>query len=60
MKYGVRSIPQFFTCVIFNYLNFTIQVRALPTVMAFKGGEPVAQFTGAIPESKVAEFLKSV
>ncbi|KAF9792117.1 thioredoxin-like protein, partial [Thelephora terrestris] len=35
-------------------------VRALPTVIAFKGGEPVKQFVGAIPEPKVAEFLKSV
>jgi len=35
-------------------------VRALPTVVAFKDGEPVAKFVGAIPESKVVEFLKSV
>ncbi|KAF9651520.1 thioredoxin-like protein [Thelephora ganbajun] len=35
-------------------------VRALPTVIAFKDGEPVAKFVGAIPESKVTEFLKSV
>lgn len=60
MKYGVRILPYLFTCLIFDYLNFTTQVRALPTVIAFKGGEPVAQFVGAIPEPKVAEFLKSV
>jgi len=36
------------------------KVRALPTVIAFKGGEPVAQFVGAIPEPDVTKFLKSV
>jgi len=35
-------------------------IRALPTVIAFKGGEPVAKFVGALPEPKVAKFLKSV
>jgi len=35
-------------------------VRALPTVIAFEDGEPVDRFVGAQPESKVAEFLKSV
>jgi len=43
-----------------DFLNFTIQVRALPTVIAFRDGEKVAEFVGAIPESKVTEFLKSV
>ena len=41
-------------------LNFIIQVRALPTVIAFRDGEQVAKFVGAIPESEVAEFLESV
>jgi len=36
------------------------EVRALPTVIAFNDGKPVAQFVGAIPELKVAEFLKSL
>jgi len=35
-------------------------VRALPTVIAFEDGEPVARFVGALPEPKVTEFLKSV
>jgi len=33
------------------------QVRALPTVVAFKNGEAVAQFVGALPESAVARFI---
>jgi len=32
-------------------------VRSLPTVKLFKGGEPVDEFTGALPESAVREFL---
>ena len=45
-----------------RHLNFyfTDQVRALPTVIAFRDGEPVAKFVGAIPEAKVAEFLESL
>lgn len=43
-----------------DFLNFTIQVRALPTVIAFRDGEPVARFVGVLPEPKVAEFLESV
>jgi len=43
-----------------DFLNFTTQVRALPTVIAFRDGEPVARFVGALPEAKVTEFLKSV
>jgi len=35
-------------------------IRALPTVIAFKDGEAVSRFVGALPEPKVAEFLKSV
>lgn len=35
-------------------------VRALPTVIAFRDGEPVAKFVGAIPEAKVTEFLESL
>jgi thioredoxin-like negative regulator of GroEL len=58
MKYGVRRPSAFHMCHL--KLKFPIQVRALPTVIAFKDGEPVAKFVGAIPEPKVAEFLKSV
>ena len=43
-----------------DFLNISIQVRALPTVIAFQDGEPVANFVGALPETKVAEFLKSL
>ena len=43
-----------------NFPNFTPKVRALPTVIAFRDGEQVGQFVGALPEPKVTEFLKSV
>lgn len=57
-KYGVRCALSFSHA---SWLSqFMIQVRALPTVIAFKDGEPVAKFVGAIPESEVSEFLKSV
>jgi putative thioredoxin len=32
-------------------------VRSLPTVMLFKGGQPVDQFMGALPESNIRAFL---
>ncbi|KAH9989074.1 thioredoxin-like protein [Russula compacta] len=35
-------------------------VRALPTVVAFRGGEPVKQFVGALPENGVRKFLEDV
>lgn len=37
-----------------------VQVRALPTVVAFRGGEPVKQFVGALPEGGVRKFLEDV
>ena len=33
-------------------------VRSLPTVKVFKGGQPVDEFIGALPESQVREFLE--
>ncbi|NNC40636.1 MAG: thioredoxin, partial [Acidimicrobiia bacterium] len=32
-------------------------VQGIPTVVAFKDGQPVSQFTGALPEAKVKEWL---
>ncbi|MCF7992983.1 MAG: thioredoxin [Thiohalocapsa sp.] len=32
-------------------------IRSLPTVQLFKGGQPVDQFMGALPEAQVREFL---
>ncbi|KLO10559.1 thioredoxin-like protein [Schizopora paradoxa] len=34
------------------------QVTALPTVIAFKDGEPADKFRGALPESEVRKFLE--
>jgi len=33
-------------------------IRSLPTVQLFKGGQPIDQFMGALPEGEVREFLK--
>jgi len=34
------------------------EVRALPTVTAFKNGKPLGHFLGAIPEPKLKEVIK--
>lgn len=34
-----------------------LQMRSIPLVVLFVGGRPVDQFVGALPESKVREFL---
>lgn len=36
------------------------QVRALPTVIAFRDGEPVDQFVGALSESAVRDFVRKL
>jgi putative thioredoxin len=35
-------------------------VQGIPYVMAFKGGKPVSQFTGALPETQVRSFLDGI
>ncbi len=35
-------------------------VQGIPTVIAFRDGEPIAQFTGALPEDQLREFLESL
>lgn len=35
-------------------------IRSVPTVFAFKNGQPFDGFQGALPESQLAEFLKRV
>jgi putative thioredoxin len=35
-------------------------VRGIPTVIAFRGGKLVAEFSGALPEESVREFLRKV
>ncbi|KAJ3826437.1 thioredoxin-like protein [Lentinula raphanica] len=36
------------------------KIRALPTVIAFREGENVMQFVGALPEPQVHDFLTKV
>ncbi|MBT8202696.1 MAG: thioredoxin [Acidimicrobiia bacterium] len=35
-------------------------VQGIPYVIAFKGGKPVNQFTGALPEPQIRSFLDSI
>ena len=35
-------------------------VRGIPTMLLFKGGEPVAQKVGAMPKSQLAAWLEGV
>lgn len=35
-------------------------VRGIPTVLAIKNGQVVSQFTGALPEERVREFIRSI
>ncbi|RVD17398.1 thioredoxin [Mesorhizobium sp. M4B.F.Ca.ET.017.02.2.1] len=35
-------------------------IQSIPAVLAFKNGQPVDGFMGAIPESQIAEFIKKV
>jgi len=41
-------------------LAMKYKIRSLPTVIAFRDGEPVSQFMGALPEHRVRHFLMSV
>ena len=36
-----------------------LRIQSLPTVMLFSGGQPVDQFTGALPESEIRTFLET-
>ncbi|OBZ75763.1 Thioredoxin Y, chloroplastic [Grifola frondosa] len=36
------------------------QIRSLPTVIAFRDGQPVSKFMGALPEPSVRNFLAQV
>lgn len=38
-------------------LSQAFRVQSIPTVIAFKDGRPVSQFTGAIPEEAVRQFI---
>ena len=41
-------------------LSRRFNVRSIPTVKAFQGGQIVAEFTGAQPEPRVREFLEKL
>ena len=37
-----------------------MRVQSIPAVFAFKGGQPVDGFAGALPESKIRDFVKKL
>jgi putative thioredoxin len=37
-----------------------LRIQSIPTVYAFKGGQPVDAFMGAIPESQIKEFVAAL
>ncbi len=37
-----------------------LQIQSIPMVYAFKGGQPVDGFMGALPESQIREFIERV
>lgn len=41
-------------------LALRFNVRSIPTVKAFRDGQVVAEFTGALPEGKIREFVRSL
>jgi putative thioredoxin len=38
-------------------ISAALQMRSIPLVVLFIGGQPVDQFTGALPEAQVRAFL---
>jgi putative thioredoxin len=50
-KVDVESAPR---------LSQAFGIRSIPHVMAFRGGEPIAEFRGALPEDAVRQFLRRV
>ena len=41
-------------------LAAAFNVRSIPYVVAFRGGKPVAQFVGALPEGQVRSFIEKL
>jgi putative thioredoxin len=41
-------------------LSQAFNIRSIPNVIAFKGGQAIAQFMGALPEAQVREFFAQV
>ena len=37
-----------------------MRVQSIPAVFAFKGGQPIDGFAGALPESKIRDFIKKL
>lgn len=41
-------------------LSQQFQIQSIPTVVAFKNGQPVSQFTGAIPDPQIRQFIDNI
>jgi len=41
-------------------LSQQFQIQSIPTVVAFKNGQPVSQFMGAIPDPQIRQFIDNI
>jgi len=40
--------------------SLAFRIQSIPAVMAFRGGQPVNEFIGAVPEASIRQFIESV
>ena len=58
MQYGVR--PCHHAARAEGTFTHIMQIRSLPTVIAFKDGKPISQFMGAVPAPALNRFIQSL
>lgn len=59
-KYGVRFSQPPPPPTPSRLARLTYQIRAMPTVMAFKQGKLASSFVGVLPEPKLRQFIENL